>query len=518
MVFQYFQQHDLFILFPSVACLVISILLYAFPRQDKDKLWPAMLFLILAALGLRIFMAHLDPFLWDWDERYHALVAKNFLKHPLIPTLYDHPAIPYDYKNWGGNHIWLHKQPMALWQMTLSFYLFGINQFTARFPMVFESVILVWIIYRIGTITINKQAGYLSAWLFTVSFYALDFTSGGQATDNVDFALLFYTSLAMWAWLEYRKEVNIKWVILVGIFAGLSVLTKWLTGLLVFGSWGIFILLNVHERKQLNSYIHFALAFIISMMIFVPWQWYAAAHYPSEYHYEMVYNTQHLFHAIEGHSDTNWYYLANLDHTFGFIVPYILPLAILILSRMIKRKDHKIFIFLFMIIPYIFFSLFVATKMPAYCYYACLPIFIGLGSFAWFVQQQIEKYKWKLSGYAITLILFVISWYSINLNSIAKIHTGFDSNNHYRINKVSFTDYFRKISKNVPKDYVIFGLPYNCEVEMMFYTGNTCYPFDPDLKDYQRLKNSGIKIAIILSSHTPSYLLNDPEVLKLSWL
>ena len=36
-----------------------------------------------------------------WDESFHALVAKNLLKHPLKPTLIDIPYLAYDFKSWG---------------------------------------------------------------------------------------------------------------------------------------------------------------------------------------------------------------------------------------------------------------------------------------------------------------------------------------------------------------------------------------------------------------------------------
>ncbi len=516
MVFNSFQLHDLLILIPSLVCLVISIYYYVYPL--KDKMWPAILFLALAALGLRVFMAHLDPFLWDWDERYHALVAKNLVHHPFMPTLYENPVLPYDYFLWNKNHVWLHKQPLGLWQMALSFYLFGVSQFTARFPIILESVLLVLIIYRTGTLMINKRAGYLSAFFFTVSFYALDFATGGQATDNVDFALLFYSSAAIWAWLEYKKSDKIMWLIMIGIFAGLAVLSKWLTGLLVYIAWGIAILSDPKERKQLKSYFRITSAFIISLIIFIPWQLYALSHYATEYRYEMSYNNQHIFHAIEGHSDTPWYYLASMDHVFGTFVPYILIFGIIIMWKYIKRKDYRVFMICFMIIPYLFFSLVVATKMPAYCYFACVPVFIALGCLSIYIQQFIEKLKWKLSGYFITITLLIISWFSINFLQIARLHTGYDSNNGYRINKVLFTDYFRKINKTVPKDYVIFGLIYDSEIDMMFYTGNTCYNNYPTLDEYRNLKKSGVKIAAIAWKNIPDYLQNDPEVLKIKWL
>ena len=69
--------------------------------------------ILILVLGffLRLHYAHLDPYLHAWDERYHALVAKNLMDDPLLPLLRAEPLVPYDNKAWCCNHIWVHKQP-----------------------------------------------------------------------------------------------------------------------------------------------------------------------------------------------------------------------------------------------------------------------------------------------------------------------------------------------------------------------------------------------------------------------
>ena len=53
---------------------------------------------------LRIFTGS-DLYLHEWDEKYHALVAKNMIGHPLEPKLYKDPVLPYDYKVWTSNSV-----------------------------------------------------------------------------------------------------------------------------------------------------------------------------------------------------------------------------------------------------------------------------------------------------------------------------------------------------------------------------------------------------------------------------
>src|SRR3954464_6835379 len=93
----------------------------------------ALMILFIGALFIRFFVAYLDPFLNPWDERFHALVARNMMDHPFSPMLVKDNLLWYDHTNWCGNHIWLHKQPLFLWQMALSMKIFGVSEFAIRY-------------------------------------------------------------------------------------------------------------------------------------------------------------------------------------------------------------------------------------------------------------------------------------------------------------------------------------------------------------------------------------------------
>src|SRR5436309_183463 len=61
---------------------------------------------------------HLDhQALKGLDESFHAVVAKNLLKHPLTPTFIDRPFLPSRLGDWQVEHIWLHKPIWPLWQI-----------------------------------------------------------------------------------------------------------------------------------------------------------------------------------------------------------------------------------------------------------------------------------------------------------------------------------------------------------------------------------------------------------------
>lgn len=216
--------------------LITALLLFGFSGilfyKGVEK-W-ALVLLFLAAFLLRMCMISLDPFLNKWDERFHALVAKNMMEHPFMPMLRKDAILPFNYGDWSGNHIWLHKQPFFLWQMAMSLKVFGINEFAVRFPGALMGAIQILFIYRIGKLVLNNQTGYLSALLFAGSYFQLQQTSGLIGMDQNDIAFGFYTIASIWALIEFNYSHKKYWILLIGLFSGIAILNKWLTGLLVY--------------------------------------------------------------------------------------------------------------------------------------------------------------------------------------------------------------------------------------------------------------------------------------------
>src|SRR5205823_7199076 len=123
-------------------------------------------------------------------------------------------------------------------------------------------------------------------------------------------------------------------------------------------------------------------------------------------------------------------------------VPYLIIIALVLLWRHTQRKDFKVFIFSSILLTYFIFSLVAATKMPAYCYIVALPLTLSLGVLAWKFQKYSEIRFPRFSKAIFVAGLLILAFLSINLKGIAKLHSGYDPDNIYRINKVKFTEEF----------------------------------------------------------------------------
>src|SRR5262245_31588230 len=169
--------------------VVLLIASWRLARSGRDT--GALAALLAASLLFRLCAAG-DLHLHEWDERYHALVAKHLISDPFRPTLYASPVLGYDYRNWTANHVWLHKPPLALWLMALSMKLFGVNEIAARVPSIILSTLGVYLTFRTGRLLFAPAVGLAAAALQAMNGQQLDLVGGRRASDHVDIALLFF--------------------------------------------------------------------------------------------------------------------------------------------------------------------------------------------------------------------------------------------------------------------------------------------------------------------------------------
>ena len=189
-------------LYGGVLLMIFAVI--AWHGLQKYKI--GLILLVISAIILRFSFIQFDSFLHIWDERFHALVARNLIDNPLKPTLYQNPLLPYNPDIWITNHIWLHKPPLFLWQIALSIKLFGINEFAIRFPSALMSILMLFFLWQIGKIALNKHIAFYALLLYIPSSYFLELTTGFFPTDHNDIAFIFYVTASIWGWVRYNQN------------------------------------------------------------------------------------------------------------------------------------------------------------------------------------------------------------------------------------------------------------------------------------------------------------------------
>lgn len=515
MLYSYFESGQIFPLIISSLLLVSSIILF------EKKLNLSLILLFGGTIGMGYFMANLDHFLILWDEQYHALVAKNLAKNLLTPTLYLEPILDFDYKNWTANHIWLHKQPLFLWQMALSVKLFGATELAIRIPSIIMHAIIPLFIYRIGTIALNKRAAYYGALFFAVAYFPLELIVGRYSSDHNDIAFLFYVTASFWSWFEYKDSKKTIWLILIGLFSGGAFLVKWFMGLLVLVIWGVSKLIaESNDTFRIKSYLPILFSGLISLVVFIPWQIYIRLAFPKESSYEFALNAKHFFEPIEGHSGGIWFHFTEglkLLYGSGDAMPFILLIGVILMLIRISNRTYRVGIAATIIFVYLFYTI-AATKMIAFTLIVSPFIYLGLGTLIDFIISIIEK-KIKVPIIATVLgiiIPIVIAFTALNLTKIQNYHTMWKPHdNHNRVGEIAEMNFVNSLKKILgDEEYVIFNvkITVNGHIPIMFYTDYLAYNFIPNQAQIEKIRENDKKIAIVNVGKLPDYITNDKEI------
>jgi 4-amino-4-deoxy-L-arabinose transferase-like glycosyltransferase len=471
------------------------------------------LFLLFAgSFALFFWGASLDHFLNDWDERFHALVGSNLAHHPLIPTLIDKPVLPYDKTSWYDNHIWLHKQPLFLWQIALSISIFGVNELAVRLPSVILSSFLVLLTYRIGTLTFNQRTGYIAAILISTSYYIVMLISGDMGIDHDDISFMFYITASIWAWIEYEQNPRTKWILAMGVFSGAAILCKWLTGIFVFGLFGFSHL--VIRRDFFTKRILIALSWSIGVCILVvaPWQIYIHCAFPIEAAFEQSYSARHFTEVIENHQEHFWFYIDWLKYHYRLLQAFIfIGIAVTLLRNKRLYLNASLLFGIFMV--YIFFTL-AATKMANYVIMVMPIMFIFMAVGFDVIIDILSMYlpNWAFATLFFLLLTFMM-YQNLGLNEIRTSHERNNGHVGIRWQAKNFNrESFIKAAKILPGDYVIIWVPNFYEaIECMFYTGHTAYG-DINKLMVNDIKKRGKGIAVFQQNNLPDYLQKDTSI------
>ena len=454
---------------------------YSWRYWKRDNYQIALLLLLICGFLLRVY-ASMDFYLHTWDESFHALVAKNIIHHPLSPTLYDNPVLPYDYKMWGENHIWLHKQPLPLWTMAASLWMFGINEIALRIPSIILTTIGIWLTFSIGSYFFNKKVGYLSALLYSINGLIIEIAAGRTPTDHIDIFFLFFVELAIFFSIQFANKKKIFFNILAGISIGAAILSKWLPALIVLPIW-VLIMIDSGNFNVRKIIIQFTVLLVTCFITFLPWQVYIFNTFPLEANWEALYNLKHYTEDLCEKSGSTFYFIDQIRVNYGELI--YLPL-LWFLWKMIKNtKDRKrLAICIWFIVPLLFFS-FSKTKMQGYILFTSPALFLMTSEFYFMVSEfKINhKQKWIFNLILILLIILPIRY------TIERVKP-FEKRERYP----QWVTDLKKLNDYKIYNGVLFN--YNNPVKAMFYTNLIVYPFIPDEKTIINLQKKGFNVII----------------------
>lgn len=262
------------------------------PRQ-WEKTWVQ--FLALTALWGIICLPNLGGAdLWDIDEGNNAEAAYEMLESGnwVVPT--------FNYR------LRVDKPALLYWLQILSYKMFGVNEFAARFPSALGGLASLWLIWGLGRLMFGPLAGFLAGiFLLTMPAWA-----GAAHFANPDSLLnASITATLFLFWQGYQKQ-NSRYLGWAGITTGLGMLAKGPIALALPGLI-LFPFLLWEKRLLFLASWHLLSGALLFLLVAAPWYAWVGVETKFEWHrgFFLTHNLGRFQTTMENHSGPWFYYL-----------------------------------------------------------------------------------------------------------------------------------------------------------------------------------------------------------------
>ena len=286
-----------------------------FQRRD-------ILCLALITLTIPIFFYKLgQSSLSSWDEAWYAGIARTVTQTGDLINL-----------KWNG-YPYLDHPPFGFWIEALTFKIFGVNEFWARFPQAVSALFCLYLVYFLGKELFNRLVGVVSALALSSAFWFVSRARSG----NLDILLTFMFLLSFY--LSFKAVKNQKYLLPLSLSLSGLFLTKTMVPFIIFPSI-VMILWPIKKRGA--KYI------LTSLSIFLFWFIYQALT-----HQEFIHSYFDV--GLRGvGAKTN--FLSNIVLTKTYLYngigrwfwPGILGLVLIIILKQRKLLPFVVFVVLFL--------------------------------------------------------------------------------------------------------------------------------------------------------------------------
>jgi 4-amino-4-deoxy-L-arabinose transferase-like glycosyltransferase len=289
---------------------------------------PTVQFYLVFVLALLMLFANLHRGdLAGYDDAVYAHEGKEMLRSG-------------DWANvWLNGKLDFDKPPLFIWLEALSFWLVGVNDFAAKFPVALlglGTIVLVYFITR--AMTDDSWLPGQAMLVLASTQYFLKYAQ--HAMTDVPFAFLF--ALGIWAYLKARSQPA--FYSLCGLTIGCAGLTRSILGILAVGVIGAHLLITRRWKALRGIHLWFGLIVAVGLplgwLMLQAW-WYGDAFVRHHFSY-MAENAS----SIEPQRGWGWLlglgiYPFLLVKLFWPWLPCLIGGVVLLMRNIIKGSDEK---------------------------------------------------------------------------------------------------------------------------------------------------------------------------------
>ena len=301
------------------------------------------------------------------------------------------------------------EKPILLyWLMRLSFIIFGINSFSARFfPAAFAmlGVIAVYLLALVGWKD-NKKA--FLAGLVAMSYGLYIGLARSVFTDMI-FSVLIIFALAAFFWAYSEKKYKRLGVLSAFIFSGLAVLAKGPLGFIIPAATIVIFLLCRRDIKYIFSK-DFIFGSLLFLVISLPWYMLMVKKYGASFTREFFYN-DHWRRLIEAEHKTNdtWYFypLSMIGCMFPWSIYVLAGLAGFLNKLRRDTGPMNLFLVSWIVAVLLIFQ-FAHSKLVSYIFPLFPALAIIVAGFIYDSGENKHMPAIRIASFITSLILFLI--------------------------------------------------------------------------------------------------------------
>ncbi|MDH5183735.1 MAG: glycosyltransferase family 39 protein [Gammaproteobacteria bacterium] len=214
------------------------------------------LFIIIAVILVSRFISMiLVPYGDTTEARYGEMARIMSETGDWITPFYDY-GVPF----WG-------KPPLSFWSQAIFFNIFGIHEFSARFPSWLASLGIIVILYKLTAIVYRPSIALISVLIFSSSFIVY-LMSGAVLTDPY---LALGTTLSLAAFTIILQGNTSYWRYLFFIGISLGMLAKGPVALILIGGpIGIWLLMSPRRWSSLSKLPWLSGTLLVAIIV-LPW-------------------------------------------------------------------------------------------------------------------------------------------------------------------------------------------------------------------------------------------------------
>jgi 4-amino-4-deoxy-L-arabinose transferase-like glycosyltransferase len=339
-------------------------------------------FLVIILLGYIFFFHGIGDYsLKEPDEGRYAEIPREMVESGtyLVPYL---------------NYVrYFEKPPLFYWAAALSYKVFGVSEWSVRFPNALSGFLCVVLLYWMSRRWFGEHIAFLSSLILmsSLGFFAM----GRIVTLDMVFTLCLFATVLFF--YDFYREKKAHSIYLAYAFLGLSTLAKGPVALVLFGATALIFLWtdgNVSFLKQMKLIPGLALYAIIT----VPWFLMVSLREREFFNFFFV--DQHFLRFFTTKHKRSGPILYFFPVLFGGMFPwsFLLPRAVIDLW---KNREVRLFL-IWSIVVFVFFSL-SGSKLPPYI----LPAFPALSLLlGFFFKERWDKSLARLSEIIAYLLFF----------------------------------------------------------------------------------------------------------------